>query len=81
MATLSTKIMSDENTFWLNLWKLGALVLVAMIGSCTFGMHDRRDKWEKAVSNGADPMVTACALFDQNEVERATCLILAQNRK
>ena len=73
--------MMEENQFWLNLWKLGAVVLVVLVGSCTYGAHDRRDKWEKAVANGADPMVTACALFDQTESERITCALLAQNRK
>ena len=71
----------EENNFWLRMWGIAAIVLVIAIGSCTFGMHDRRDKWEKAVANGADPMVAACALFDQVEVERATCLLMAQNRK
>jgi hypothetical protein len=71
----------EENKFWLRICGMGTLILVCMIGSCTFGMHDRRDKWEKAVSNGADPMVVACALFDQTEAERATCALLAQNRK
>lgn len=71
----------EENTFWLRIWGLVTIVVVAMIGSCTHGMYDKRDKWEKAVSNGADPMVTACALFEQTESERVTCALLAQNRK
>jgi hypothetical protein len=71
----------EENKFWLHIWGLAAIVIVVMVTSCTFGMHDRRDKWEKAVSNGADPMVAACALFDQTESERVTCALLAQNRK
>jgi len=54
---------------------------VCFVGACTYSGHDKRDKWEKAVSNGADPMVTACALFNQETVEQATCLLLAQNRK
>ena len=73
--------MDSENNFWLRIWGIAATVIVVGIGACSHGMHDRRDKWEKAVSNGADPMVAACALFDQVEIERATCLLLAQNRK
>lgn len=73
--------MDNEYKFWLRLWGIAAMVLVCGLASCTYGMHDRRDKWEKAVANGADPMVAACALFDQVEVERATCLLMAQNRK
>ena len=73
--------MDNENRFWLRIWGIAAIVIVVGIASCSYGMHDRRDKWEKAVSNGADPMVTACALFDQVEIERATCLLMAQNRK
>ena len=73
--------MDNDNKFWLRMWGINAIVIVVFIGACSHGAHDRRDKWEKAVSNGADPMVTACALFDQVEIERATCLLLAQNRK
>jgi len=73
--------MDNDQKFWLRIWGLATIVTVVFIGSCTFGSHDRRDKWEKAVANGADPMVVSCALFDQNETERATCLLLAQNRK
>jgi hypothetical protein len=71
----------EENSFWLRIWGLAAIVLVVSIAACTYGAHDRRDKWEKAVSNGADPMVASCALFDQSEAGRATCAVLAQNRK
>jgi hypothetical protein len=71
----------EENDFFLNLCKLITLVLVALIGSCTYSNHDKRDKWEKAVSNGADPMVTSCALFTQETIDQAACLLLAQNRK
>ena len=73
--------MDSENRFWLRIWGIAAIVIVVGIASCSYGMHDRRDKWEKAVSNGADPMVASCALFDQVEIERGACLLLAQNRK
>lgn len=48
----------------------------------TMAGFDRRDKWDKAVSNGADPMVTTCALYGADtHGETAICTILAQNRK
>lgn len=71
----------EDNQFWMRLWTLGTIVVVSLIASCTAGSYDRRDKWEKAVANGADPMVTSCALFDQSQVETVTCAMLAQNRK
>ena len=71
----------EESQFWLRIWGMGTLVFVCMIAAFTHGAHDRRDKWEKAVANGADPMVAACALFEQTEAERQTCALLAQNRK
>jgi hypothetical protein len=37
--------------------------LLAVITSITINSLNRRDKWDKAVSNGADPMVTTCALY------------------
>lgn len=71
----------EDNKFWVLIWILAAATTVALMTLCVFNAYDRRDKWEKAVSNGADPMVVSCALFDQVEIERATCLLLAQNRK
>jgi hypothetical protein len=65
----------------LTICKLITAVIVCMIGSCSYSQHDKRDKWEKAVSNGADPMVASCALFTQETIEQAACLLLAQNRK
>jgi hypothetical protein len=41
---------------------------------------DRRAKWEAAVKNGADPMVAACALYDQSEAEKVTCAMLATKK-
>lgn len=71
----------EEYQFWLRLWGIAATVIVVMVGSCTFGAHDKRDKWEKAVANGADPMVVSCALYEQTGVDQASCLLMAQNRK
>lgn len=71
----------EDNTVALRIFRILALVLVSIIGSCAFSQHDKRDKWEKAVSNGADPMVVSCALYEQTGVEQAACLLLAQNRK
>ena len=73
--------MYDDNKFWLRIWGIAAIVIVTFIGACSHGSHDRRDKWEKAVANGADPMVAACALFPQNATEEIACLLMAQNRK
>jgi|GEM_PF-2552793 len=74
-------MMDNENQFWLRLWGLAAMVLICLVGSCTVSGYDRRDKWEKAVINGADPMVAACAIFDQGQQGEITCALLAQNRK
>ena len=71
----------EEDAIALRIFRILALVIVAILGSCTFSQHDKRDKWEKAVSNGADPMVASCALFTQDNIEQVTCLLLAQNRK
>ena len=73
--------MMEENTFWVRVWALATVVVVSIIAACTYGNHDSRDKWEKAVANGADPMVASCAIFDKTETERAACLLIAQNRK
>lgn len=71
----------NEASFWLRLWGIAAMVVVTFIGACSYSSHDRRDKWEKAVSNGADPMVASCALFTHGATEEIACLLMAQNRK
>ena len=71
----------DENQSWLRVWLAGAALVAVLVTSCTVNSMDRRDKWEKAVANGADPMVTACALFDQQTAEVVMCTMVAQNRK
>lgn len=74
--------MDSDKKFGLYLCGMATALFVSLIGSCTLGAHDRRDKWEKAVSNGADPMVTRCALYGaDSNAETAICTILAQGRK
>ena len=74
--------MNDEQKFWLGIWGMVLSFLVALMVCITINAHGKREKWEKAVSNGADPMVTACALDGVNShSDTAICTILAQNRK
>lgn len=75
--------MSD-NVFYFRLWLLGAAVLISGMSSCTILSLNTKDKWEKAVANGADPMVVGCALnitSTNSHSEAIICHTLAQNRK
>lgn len=75
----------DDNVFYFRLWLLGAAVLISGMGSCTVLSANTKDKWEKAVANGADPMVVSCALgignTSNSHAETIICNALAQNRK
>lgn len=72
--------MDKEDTkIMLSFSAMFTVIAVALIIACTLNAYDRRDKWDKAVSNGADPMVTTCALY--SDTSTAVCTILAQNRK
>lgn len=74
--------MLNDEKFWLSAWAMFLVFALALITATTINSLDRRDKWEKAVSNGADPMVTTCALYGADtHGESAICTILAQNRK
>jgi len=74
--------MDRDQKFWICLWGMGLVFFLSLIVSATVNSLDRRDKWDKAVSNGADPMVTTCALYGADtHGETAICTILAQNRK
>lgn len=56
----------DENQFWSRVWMTAAVSLAVLVTSCTVNNFDRRDKWEKAVANGADPIRASCALLDMS---------------
>jgi len=71
--------MDSENKFWLCAWGIALAFLTTVIVCLTVHAWNKLDKWEKAVSNGADPMVTTCALHGDANI--AICTILAQNRK
>jgi len=74
--------MDSNQKFWISVWGMLLTFILALIISGTINSLDRRDKWDKAVSNGADPMVTTCALYGaETHGETAICTILAQNRK
>lgn len=74
--------MDSDQKFWIACWGMVLAFLLAVIIACAVNSLDRRDKWEKTVSNGADPMVTTCALYGSDtHGETAICTILAQGRK
>lgn len=74
--------MDSNQKFWIFIWGMVLTFLVSLMVCVTINAHGKRDKWEKAVSNGADPMVTACALDGANShADTAICTILAQGRK
>jgi hypothetical protein len=72
--------MSD-NVFYNRCWMIAAAVVIVGMCSCTVNSVVKLDTWEKAVANGADPMVVSCALYGQSEAEKISCHTLAQNRK
>ena len=72
----------NEEKFWLCAWGMVLAFCLTLVLCITFNAHGKRDKWEKAVSNGADPMVVSCALNDiAGGADAAICAILAQGRK
>jgi hypothetical protein len=71
-----------EEKFWLSVWGMVLVFFMTLIICITLNAYGKRDKWEKAVSNGADPMVVSCALDGRAyEGDVAICTILAQGRK
>ena len=71
--------MDSDQKFWLGIWGMVLAFFMGGISCATVFAWHKLDKWEKAVSNGADPMVVACAL--DGHVSIAICTILAQGRK
>jgi hypothetical protein len=71
--------MNNEQKFGLCIWGMLLAFFVTLMVCLTVNGYNKLDKWEKAVSNGADPMVTTCALY--SDTSTALCTILAQNRK
>ena len=74
--------MHSEQKFWICMWGMVVTFLITVMVCLTLSGFDRRNKWDKAVSNGADPMVANCALYSaETSGDIAICTILAQNRK
>jgi hypothetical protein len=75
----------EDTKFWLRVWALLTLVLIVGMLCVTFSKYNNRDKWDKAVANGADPMVAACALgisgTRSDTADAIICNTLAHNRK
>ena len=72
----------NEEKFWLCVWGMILSFLTVLVLCITFNAHWKRDKWEKAVQMGADPMVVSCALNDiAGGADAAICTMLAQGRK
>jgi hypothetical protein len=72
----------NESKFWLGIWGMILVFFMTLTICITINAYGKRDKWEKAVSNGADPMVVACAIDGlTNTGDVAICAILAQGRK
>ena len=71
----------NEEKFWLCVWGMVLTFLTVLALCFTFNAYGKRDKWEKAVSNGADPMVVACALDGvERNTTTAICAMLVQGR-
>ena len=74
--------MNSDEKFWLCIWSMVLVFLLTLTVCITVNASGKRDKWEKAVSNGVDPMVVACALDGVNtHSDIAICITLAQGRK
>ena len=71
--------MDSDSKYQLSILGMILSFLLGMAFCLTFHACATLDKWEKAVANGADPMVTTCALY--SNTSPAICTILAQNRK
>ena len=72
----------NEEKFWLCVWGMVLAFLTVLMLCITINIYGKRAAWEKAVSNGADPMVVACALDGANShADAAICAILVQGRK
>jgi hypothetical protein len=74
--------MDSNQKFWVWIWGMVLAFLMGCFSCVTVLAWNTHDKWEKAVNNGADPMVIACALNGATTTgETAVCTILAQGRK
>jgi len=71
--------MNHDEKFWVACWGMVLAFLTTVVVCLTVHAWNKLDKWDKAVSNGADPMVTTCALH--GDISIAICTILAQGRK
>ena len=52
----------DENKFWLSIWAITALAVVAVVGITAFYYQSKNDLITDMVSKGANPIAASCSL-------------------
>jgi hypothetical protein len=52
----------NENKFWLNVWTVAALTLVAVVGISTLYWQGKNNLVADMVSKGANPIAASCSL-------------------
>lgn len=77
--------MDSDQQFWVRICTLAAVVVISGIGSCSYLSTITKANWDKAVANGADPIVVSCALgvggVGSSHSDAIMCNTIAQNRK
>lgn len=72
--------MDHDEKFWVSIWSLVAIVLIAAMFFGTLSSHLQRKELSEMVKNGADPMSVSCAFgVGQNDV--SICTLLANKEK
>lgn len=68
--------ITNESKFWLLLWCIGALALVAIVGQSLDYWKDHNTKIVQLIKDGVSPVEALCALQDDYG-EHPVCIITA----
>jgi hypothetical protein len=60
-------MFKDENNFWVGVWTLVGIVLIALCALGVYANHIEDQKVVDLVSKGADPIVAKCSLELSNQ--------------
>lgn len=67
----------DNETFWIRLWTLAALLVISIAGSLIMKSANYNKAYLDALAKSADPIALSCAITiaDMNEGTQSTSLL------
>lgn len=71
----------EENKFWLAIWKIIAVTLVALTVSVSGCIYGKGQQVKSLIKSGTPPILAMCAIHGADDHKGAQCAIAQMNAK